>query len=322
MNGEAPHIFTMNEYDPRGQEMAMRIVVIRLKTLLFYGMIGILVLLNILSLTMLTRRAFAEGEDAVQVPILMYHMIRKDPSVQGKYTVSPEELEGDLAYLKEHGFETVDIGDLIDYVDYGTPLPDRPVMITFDDGFLDNHVYGTPLLEKYDMKAVINVVGVTTQQFSDQVDENPAYAYLSWNNLKEMQATGRWEIQNHTYDLHKNADGRNGAKWMKGETETHYRSIIEPDLIKLQQALTDNVGVTPTCVAYPYGAMSSGMDEILKEMGFRATLSCYEGIQEINRDPECLYHMKRILRPHGESSEAFFSKALQGLETQTEGAQE
>ena len=94
----------------------------------------------------------------------MYHSILKDASRTGKYVITPSRVEEDLIYLQENGYETVVVADLIAYVTDGTPLPEKPVMITLDDGYLNNLTYMLPLLEQYDMRAVISVIGLYSER--------------------------------------------------------------------------------------------------------------------------------------------------------------
>ena len=83
----------------------------------------------------------------IKLPILMYHGIRKSTSAQNKYVISPDEFESDLKYIKENGYETIVVADLLEYFDNGKALPEKPIMITFDDGCLNNYTYAFPLLK-------------------------------------------------------------------------------------------------------------------------------------------------------------------------------
>ena len=119
--------------------------------------------------------------DRREVPILMYHSILKDPAKAGAYILSPEVLEQDLTWLLDRGYETVTGQDLVAYVSGTGTLPEKPVMITFDDGHLNNLTYVLPLLYEYDCCGVVSVVGAYTQRFSDQPDPNsvlPAPGYF------------------------------------------------------------------------------------------------------------------------------------------------
>ena len=120
-------------------------------------------------------RASAEPENKA-LPVVMYHQITKNATRAGKYCVTLSELEGDLAYLKERGYNTITAGQLIDYVYDAVPLPEKPVIITFDDGYETVYSYLLPLLEKYDMCAVASIVGAYTDLFTQLEDHTLSYS--------------------------------------------------------------------------------------------------------------------------------------------------
>ena len=97
------------------------------------------------------------GEDSVRVPILMYHSILKDSARQGKYVISPAVLAADLDALQVKGYTAITVSDLLAYVQDGADLPEKPVMITFDDGYYNNYIYAYPLLKQRGMKAVVSI---------------------------------------------------------------------------------------------------------------------------------------------------------------------
>ncbi len=252
------------------------------------------------------------NKDGIPVPIIMYHSILKKSPELGKYVITPTEFENDLIYLKSHGYSTINMTDLINYVHNDSELPPKPVIITFDDGNLNNYIYGKPLLEKYEMKAVISIVGKYSEQFSSTYastsipTNNPDYAYASWEQIKEMSDSGYFEIQNHTYNLH-STKKRNGTKRLKGEPLEVYNNVITSDIGMLQDKLTEVAGIRPNTFTYPFGSISKESKEILKQLGFKATLSCAEGVNIIDKNKEdVLFRLKRNNRPHGKSSENFF----------------
>ena len=89
---------------------------------------------------------FAKEPKQATVVILMYHSLLKDPARQGKYVVSPDLFENDLRWLKENGYSFVEMQDLINFVYSGSSLPEKSVVITFDDGYYNNYLYAYPLL--------------------------------------------------------------------------------------------------------------------------------------------------------------------------------
>lgn len=279
----------------------------KIKVIHFSKIVLFLTILVIL-LTVGISIAIANSEEYIEVPIIMYHSILKDPSRSNKYTVTPSVLEEDLKYIKDNGYTTVTISDLISYVYDDTPLPEKPIVLTFDDGHYNNYGYLFPLSEKYDMKAVISIVGSYTDKFTETDEANLNYSYLRWKDIKELMDTGRIEFQNHTYSLHSNTGKRNGTKKIKGETDEHYKNVLEEDILKLQQEFEENTNYTPQCFTYPFGGISNASLDIIKELGFKASLSCEQGINKLTKNPNSLYLLKRYNRPSYISTYNFFQK--------------
>ncbi len=251
--------------------------------------------------------AVTASSNAVRLPVIMYHSVLKDPARAGSYVVSPEMLESDLSFLKQHGYTSILPSELYAALTKGEPLPQKLIMITFDDGFLNNLTYGLPLLEKYDMKAVVSVVGSYSECFSLCPDPNPAYAHLSWDDMIELTATGRVEIGNHSYDMHKR-DRRRGTKRMIGEEEAEYYRSLVCDIGATQSLLEENCGILPTTFAYPYGSISDESIPILQEMGFNILLTCTEKVNSVIYQPGEPLILGRFNRPSGITTQRFMKK--------------
>lgn len=252
---------------------------------------------------------FAKENESATVVILMYHSLLKDPARHGKYVVSPDLFESDLKYLKEHGYSFVGIQELIDFVYSGAPLPKKSIVITFDDGYYNNYLYAYPLLEKYDAKMVISVIGKYTDLY-DGEKPNAYYSHVTWDMINEMLASGRVEIGNHTYSMHTNGE-RRGSKKIKGETDEHYSKILTEDIGKLQAEMFEHTGTYPSVYTYPFGAISNASFGIIADMGFLASLSCAEKPSTVTRGkPESLRCLGRFLRPTKISSADFFEKKI------------
>ena len=272
--------------------------------------------------TLATRREMSAATvpadvDSVFVPIVMYHGVLDDTSRQGQYIITPTQLESDLKIIKERGYTTVVMQDLLNYIDNGTPLPDKAIMLTFDDGYYNNYLYADPLLERYGMKAVISPVCKWTEFYSDTPgqSDHAIYSHITWEEIREMAASGRWEIQNHSYDMHYcEAGKRKGTLRRASETLEAYETALRTDLSTAQQHLTTLAGVTPTTFTYPYGAMCAEALPIIKELGFRATFTCESRVNRITRDADCLYGLGRYLRPAGTSSKAYFDRIFAAVD--------
>lgn len=246
------------------------------------------------------------------LPIIMYHHITNEKNRTGKYTVHISEFEKDIAYLEKNGFNTVNVSDLIDYAENNAPLPENPIMITFDDGFESFYKYAYPLLKEKQMKAVVSVIGKATEQYSQNPDHNVNYSNLTFGQISELSKSGLIEIQNHSYDMHlSSSSGRKGISKMKSESYNDYKNALTNDLLTTQKILKLNCGITPTCVVYPYGAYSKETTEIIKKLGFKSTMLCEERINKIIKDePDSLFNLGRYNRYSGISTEDFFRKAL------------
>lgn len=247
------------------------------------------------------------AEDGVRVPILMYHSVLKDPARQGKYVISPTVLAADLDGLRARGYTAITVSDLLAYVQDGAALPEKPVMITFDDGYYNNYIYAYPLLKQRGMRAVVSIIGSQTALFTDNGQENAYWSHLRLDRLREMQDV--FEVQNHSWNLHEYGE-RRGCLRRRGEDETRYEALLREDTAQTQALLTEAGLPAPTCYTYPFGACSEESEKLLREMGFLCTLGCEERITTVTRDPESLYEMGRFNRAAGESTDSFLHRAL------------
>ena len=231
------------------------------------------------------------------LPIIMYHHILKETSKHGKFVISPQEFEQDLKFLKENGYTTITADALIRYHESGEPLPEKPVMLTFDDGYLSYLEYALPLLEKHDMAAVVSVVGAYTDDYTKSKDRCVSYAYLNWEDIRTLAFSDHTEIQNHTYDMHKIADGRNGCAKKRGENVAQYQKIFTEDVSKMRNLIYENTGKQANCFTYPFGYFCGEAEEEIKKMGFLMSLSCTEGLNYIDRQTS-LFKLHRYNRAH------------------------
>ena len=253
------------------------------------------------------RSALVSTEDRpVSLPIFLYHMI--GPAKAYQFGITPDEFENDLIYLSKNGYTSITMTQLINHVDSGTPLPSKPVILSFDDGYYNNYAYAYPLLKKYHAKMVLAIIGKSTDDFSAYPSNNMSYAHVTWTQINEMLDSGFVEVQNHTYNLHEISGGRTGCMQKPGETQAQYEKIMKNDVGKLQNEMTEMTGFTPNTFVYPYGRSSKNTDGVLKGLGFKATLSCSDGINLITGDPNQLFGLHRIERTHEQSVEHILKK--------------
>lgn len=243
----------------------------------------------------------------ISLPVIMYHHISEKPSLLGTYVISPEEFENDIKYLCENGYESVSAAQLTEYAKKRTPLPEKPVMITFDDGFESFYTYAVPILKKYGFNAIVAVVGAYADKFTAANDHNVDYSYLTWDEIEELSKCGFVEIANHTYNLHTTDSGRKGCAAVCGEDYECYRENMKYDILKFQKDIEKRIGGKTRIFAYPFGFWGEQSDKVLKEFKFDIAFTCSEKVNVIS-DNFNLRRIGRFNRSHGISTRQFFER--------------
>ncbi|MBR0423368.1 MAG: polysaccharide deacetylase family protein [Clostridia bacterium] len=244
-----------------------------------------------------------------KLPVLMYHMISKNPTKENKFIISEKTFEEDLKYIKSHGFTAILIADLVAFSKGEKDLPEKPILLTFDDGAYNNFLYAFPLAQKYGAKFVFSPIAKESEKYSKIKDENPIYAHANWEAISKMAKSGLVEIQNHTYNMHSCHKPRIGCKKQHGESLQDYEIKLTEDLNKAQDLIEKNTGIRPTAFFYPFGAKSECSEKIIKSLGFKATFMCESRVNIIKKgNSECLLELGRFLRPQNVPSEIFFKK--------------
>lgn len=241
-----------------------------------------------------------QNVQTADVPILMYHGVSDVKKIQNDYVISPQEFEDDLKALKENGYTSVFISDVISFAENKGSLPEKPIVITFDDGYYNNYLYAYPLLKKYDFKATISPIAYYSDFYSEVDDVSECYSHCTWTQLKEMSESGVVEIGNHTYNLHTLDGDSMGIRKKSSETDAEYKTRLTEDITAAQNRIHDNIEKDCVVFAYPFGACSKDSEQILRKLGFKAILTCASGTNHLSTgDAEALFHLKRIIRPHG-----------------------
>ena len=250
-----------------------------------------------------------DNNDDIFLPVIMYHSIVDSEEKQSDFRISRDIVEEDLRYLRDNGYTAIFAQEAAEYVKNGTPLPEKPVMITADDGFYNNLCYLLPLLEKYDMKATVSVVGYYSEVLAKNDPHVPDYSYLTWEDMREMLGSGRIELGDHTYDMH-SLDGRKGCGKLEYESDPEYEQKLYEDIGLNQTMIKLNTGISPVVFAYPFGEISKESIPVIKKLGFCCALSCCEKPNRINHDEDCLFCLGRYNREPWESTWEFMERCL------------
>ena len=273
-----------------------------------FGVISIFCFLTFFSGINQNTVSVAAEENEIRLPIIMYHGILNDTKYQGDYVISPVQFENDLKKLLSESYTTVTVSDLVDYVYKDKTLPQKPIMLTFDDGYYNNYLYAYPLLKKYGCKAVLSPIAYYSAYFSETDEKvSAAYFHCSWQQLSEMIQSGNVEVQNHSYNMH-TEHGRLGLRRKQNEDNSAYEKLITDDIQTAQKIITDNLSVTPQAFVYPFGEFNDTTEKVIKRLSFRCSMICEEKVNVITKDKESLYKLGRFIRTDKMSSDEIFAK--------------
>ena len=244
--------------------------------------------------------ALPAAEISAQVPILMYHHLSED--VTNSEMVSPEQFEAQIRALSEAGYTGVSFDELQGYVLRGEPLPEKPVVITFDDGYLSNYTLAYPILQKYNMKATIFAIGVSFGKDHYKDTDYAMTPHFGAAEAQEMADSGLISIQSHTYDMHQwppyedgSAAVRENILPLAGESEEAYVQALTDDFTKSRVQLEAATGQPVDVLAYPAGQYSTLAQVTLQELGVHVTLSTNPGVNTVVKGlPQTLYAMLRF----------------------------
>lgn len=212
-----------------------------------------------------------------KLPILMYHHLVPDGEACNEMTITAGRMEQDLQWLRDNGYHTVLPRELA----AGQALPEKPVLLTFDDGYRSNYELLFPLLQKYQMKAVISIIACMQELQADN--------FISWDMCREMNQSGLVEIGSHTYSLHNlgEREGRfvagqpNGIQREAGETDAAFQTRVLDDIQKSYDLISKNVDKV-TFFAYPYGVTEPGAEELINRL-FPVTVITKPGTADLTQ---------------------------------------
>lgn len=199
------------------------------------------------------------------IPVLNYHQINDVD--ENLLTVSTSEFETQMAWLEENGYQTITVSELLDFLDGKGSLPERPVLITFDDGYIDNYQCAFPILKKHNMKACIFLI-------SEYVSLYPNY--LTWEQLAEMQSSGI-EFGSHTVD--------HNVLTELSPNSVNHELADSKDL--LEKRLKRRIEV----LAYPCGFTNEYIKSRVNASGYRAAFTVNLGNVHTGDD---LYALNRV----------------------------
>ena len=198
------------------------------------------------------------------VPILYYHSVMLESG--NELRMPPEQFEAQMAYLKDKGYQSVSLEQLYQALYKGGTLPEKPVVITFDDGYVDNYTTAYPILKKHGFTGTVFMV---TSYINGK-------GFMAWPQLKELVANG-WEIEGHT-------------------AKHPYLTKIDPatilsELRAPKELLEKELGQPVNFLAYPFGALNDNVVKTVKDAGYRMAVTTERGWADDKTDA---WHVQRV----------------------------
>jgi len=210
------------------------------------------------------------------VPILMYHHIEDAPpgadAIRRDLSVSPEAFEAQLHYLKQAGYESITLNELALHLTVGKPLPPKPIILTFDDGYADAYTNAFPLLQRFGFEGTFFVV-------SEPVDAGDP-DFVSWAEVEEMHSAGM-SFEPHSYN---HPDMRNRGF-----------DFVVFQILAPKEAIEARTGETCRFFAYPAGRYDQFVIDVLRSADFWGAVLTEQGATHGSDE---LFTLRRI-RVHG-----------------------
>lgn len=222
----------------------------------------------------------------LDVPILMYHYISAAPPDADRYrrdlSVGPDLFRSHLVTLREQGYTTITLSQLAEALATGTPLPPKPIVLTFDDGYLDNYQNAFPIMQQEGAVGTFFLVTDLLEQ------RHPLY--MSWEQAAEMAATGM-EMSSHTTG---HADlttlSRDDAWWQ---------------LSRSRALLVEKLGVEATTLGYPFGKLNDQVAALARDAGYAVAVTTAGGT---TADSTTMMTLPRVRVHGGDFAEAVLSQ--------------
>jgi peptidoglycan/xylan/chitin deacetylase (PgdA/CDA1 family) len=209
----------------------------------------------ILLATTLPGTAFADK--SINIPILCYHNL--NPSVRGSMNLTPEKFEAQLKYLKDNGYHVISLKEAVDYLQGArSSLPAKSVVITADDGWQSVYKYMYPLARKYNMPITLFIYPETISTGKNA---------MTWAELKELQQTGLFDIQGHTY-WHPNF-----KQEKRRLSDAAYQQFVQKQLVTSKNILEEKLNTKITLLAWPFGIYNPYLEQQAASAGYTMAFS-------------------------------------------------
>jgi biofilm PGA synthesis lipoprotein PgaB len=236
------------------------------------------ILIVIVFIFNLTVNVFARGMKPGEFMVLAYHVITEKAVPGDVYSVPQSDFTEQMEYLRTHGYHPVSMDDIIKASEGEKTLPEKPVLLTFDDAYISYYNFVVPMLEKLGYPSVLSVIG----SFVGNSPKGLTEPLMNWDQIREVAAKELVDVVSHTYDLHKsvqyNPPGNIGSAVSVFaydpeagvyETEKEYTARIKADFDTQTELFKKELGTVPRAVVWPFGRHNAISWKIANASGCR-----------------------------------------------------
>ncbi len=207
-----------------------------------------------------------------KVPVIMYHDIL--PKKEVFFDVTPEELEQHLRLLQENGFTPISLDQLVTHLRTGLPLPNKPILLTFDDGYGGHYQYVYPLIKKYGYPAVFSI-------YTSNVGKNTGRTHVTWEQLRQMIADPLVTIASHsvTHPL---------------DLRPLSNNQLQIEVMVSKRILESQLGIPIRYFTYPAGKYDARVTDLIRQAGYEAALTMNDAEDRFAGESKDLLAIDRI----------------------------
>jgi peptidoglycan/xylan/chitin deacetylase (PgdA/CDA1 family) len=192
------------------------------------------------------------ASDPHSVPILVYHNF--NPTVPGSMSLTPNRFAAQLKWIKDNGYTVIPLKDLVSSLQgKDIDLPAKSVVITADDGWESVYVYMYPLIRQYKIPVTLFIYPETISH---------GVHAMTWAQLKELQDTGLFDIQGHTY-WHPNF-----KQERRHLSQAAYEKLVHVQLVDSKNILEKKLGTPITLLAWPFGIYDNYLAQQAADAGY------------------------------------------------------
>ncbi|MEO1211697.1 MAG: polysaccharide deacetylase family protein [Cyanobacteria bacterium J06638_20] len=206
-----------------------------------------------------------------RVPIMMYHDILAQKEVF--FDLTPEEFEEDLQLIRDNGLTPISIDQLVTHLRTGLPLPEKPILLTFDDGYAGHYTYVYPLLKEYGYPGLFSI-------YTSKVGQNFGRSSLTWEEVRTIAQDPLMTVASHSVTHPSDL--------------TDFDGDLRQEIVESKQILEAELGIPIDHFVYPVGKYDDDVKRMVQEAGYISALTMDDEVNKMVGESADLFTLERI----------------------------